>query len=206
MEVQHSFLIHSFTVGHLGFFQHLAIVNNTAMNIGVHRIFWIAVSEFLGYNPSSGIARSKAVPFLVFWRNPILFSTAAAPVCISTSSVLGFPFSTSSSAPVVCWNVNDGHFWLVWGGISLWFYFASLWWLVILSTLVSYAYGPFHFILGNVHSFMSIAHFLFGFLVFLMLSHMSCLYILEIKLLTRYHWQICFPTWLVPFLFWWCFL
>ena len=60
------FLIHSFTDGHLGFFQHMAIVNCAAMNIGVHRIFWMGVSGFLGYNPSSGIAGSKAVPFLVF--------------------------------------------------------------------------------------------------------------------------------------------
>ena len=34
-----SFLIHSFTDGHLGCFQHLAIVNCAAMNIGVHRFF-----------------------------------------------------------------------------------------------------------------------------------------------------------------------
>ena len=31
----------------------LAIVNCVAMNIGVHRFFWIGVSGFLGYNPSS---------------------------------------------------------------------------------------------------------------------------------------------------------
>ena len=55
----HSFLIHSFTDGHLGCFQHLAIVNCAAMNIGVHRFFWIGVSGFLGYNPSSGIAGSN---------------------------------------------------------------------------------------------------------------------------------------------------
>ena len=49
----HSFLIHSFTDEHLGCFQHLAIVNCAAMNIGVHRFFCIGVSGLLGYNPSS---------------------------------------------------------------------------------------------------------------------------------------------------------
>ena len=49
----------SLTDGHLGCFQHLAIVNCAAMNIGVHRFFWIGVSKFSGYNHSSGIAGSK---------------------------------------------------------------------------------------------------------------------------------------------------
>ena len=62
----HSGLIHSFTDGHSGCFQHLALVNCAAVNIGVHRFFWIGVSGFLGYNSSSEIGRSKAVPFLVF--------------------------------------------------------------------------------------------------------------------------------------------
>ena len=55
----HSFLIYSFADGYLGCFQPLAIVNCDAMNIGVHRIFLISVSGFLGYNPSSGITGSK---------------------------------------------------------------------------------------------------------------------------------------------------
>ena len=55
----HIFLIHSFTDGHLGCFQHLATVNYAAMNIGVHGFFWIGVSGFLVYNPNSGITRSK---------------------------------------------------------------------------------------------------------------------------------------------------
>ena len=64
----HSFLIHSFTGGHLGCFQHLAIVNCAAMNIGVHRFFWIGVSGFLGYSPSSGIAGSKGSSIFIFLR------------------------------------------------------------------------------------------------------------------------------------------
>ena len=60
--------IHSFTDGHLGYFQHLAIVNCAAMNIGVHRFFWIGVSGFLGYNPSSRIAKSKGSSTLSILR------------------------------------------------------------------------------------------------------------------------------------------
>ena len=61
-------MIHSFTDGHLGSFQHLAIVNCAAMNIGVHRFFWIGVSGFLGYNPRSGIAESKGSSIFSFLR------------------------------------------------------------------------------------------------------------------------------------------
>ena len=58
----HSFFIHSPTDGHLNWFQHLAILNNAAMNLGVHMMsifFWISVLGFLGYILRSGIAGSK---------------------------------------------------------------------------------------------------------------------------------------------------
>ena len=55
-------MIHSFADGHL------AIVNCAAMNIGVHRFFWIGVSGLLGYNPSSGIAGSKVSSIFSFLR------------------------------------------------------------------------------------------------------------------------------------------
>ena len=64
----HSFWIHSFTNGHLGCYQHLAIVNCAAMNTGVHRFFWTGVSEFLGYNPRSRIGGSKDSSILSFLR------------------------------------------------------------------------------------------------------------------------------------------
>ena len=64
----HSFWIHSFADGHLGCFQYLAIVNCAAMNIGVHRFFWIGVSRFLRYNPSSRIAGSEGSSIFSFLR------------------------------------------------------------------------------------------------------------------------------------------
>ena len=98
----------------------LAIVNCAAMNIGVHRFFWIGVSEFLGHNPSSGIASQRAVPFLVFWGNSILFSTVAASVYIPTNSA-AFPFLhilSNTWCLLLClwWPFSP-----VWSGISLWF-------------------------------------------------------------------------------------
>ena len=64
----HRFLIHSFADGHLGCFQHLAIVNCAAVYFGVHRYFYIGISGLLGYNPSSGIAGSKGSSIFSFLR------------------------------------------------------------------------------------------------------------------------------------------
>ena len=52
----HSFFIHSSVDGHLGCFHVLAIVNNAAVNNGIHMSFSILVSS--GYMPRSGIAGS----------------------------------------------------------------------------------------------------------------------------------------------------
>ena len=57
------------------------------------------VFMILRYNPSSGFLDQKAVLFLVFWGNSILFSTVAAPVCPPTNSALGFPFLHNLSKP-----------------------------------------------------------------------------------------------------------
>ena len=70
-------------MGTLGCFQHLAVGNSAAMNFGVHRFFGIAVSGFLGYNPSSGITGSKATSIFSYLRK---FHTILHSGCTSLHS------------------------------------------------------------------------------------------------------------------------
>ena len=61
----HVFFIHSSVDGHLDYFQVLAIVNSSGMNIEVHTYFWIRVLS----KPRSGIARSYGTFIFIFLRN-----------------------------------------------------------------------------------------------------------------------------------------
>ena len=64
--IRHIFLIRSFVDGHLGCFHILAIVNNAAVNIGVHVSFQISVFVFLRYIPGVELLGHVVVLFLVF--------------------------------------------------------------------------------------------------------------------------------------------
>ena len=62
MCIYHIF-IHSFVNEHLGCFLILAIINNAAMNIGVHISFWISVFVFFGWMPRNEIAGLQLASF-----------------------------------------------------------------------------------------------------------------------------------------------
>ena len=99
---------------HLGCFHVLAIVNSDTVFTGVHVSFWV-VGCFLfffffpGLCPGVGLLDHMRALFLIFKGTSILFSI---PICISTNSQWawgGVPFSTSSSAFIVCRFFDNDH-------------------------------------------------------------------------------------------------
>ena len=109
----------------------------------------------------------------------------AVPIYVPTNSVGNSLFYTSLLTFFifvffVCLFVWWQPFWQVWVNISLWFWFASPWWLAVLG-IFSYACWPSALPLWkNVCSVLQpIVIGLCGF--FWMLSYMSCSYILDIN-------------------------
>ena len=96
-------------------------------------LFHLVFSFSSGKYPEVELLAHMVVLFLIFWGNSILFFTVAAPIYTPIKSVRGSPFLYILVNICYLWSFWLCSFWQVWGDITLWFWFAFLWWLMMLS-------------------------------------------------------------------------
>ena len=161
-DIYNFFIIHSFTNGHLVCFHILAIVKNAAINIGVYISFQTSVFIFFRKIPWSGTARLYGSFIFNFIKS---FHTVFHNSCTNLPShqqCTGFPLLHILANTYYLLSFWYQSFWQVWGVVLLWFWFAFLWWLVMI--IFSCASWPSVCLWKNVSSVS--AHFIIGLGVF----------------------------------------
>ena len=184
----HNCFIHSSVDEYLGCFHVLAIVNSSAVNSGIHVAFSILISS--GYMPRSGIAQSQGGFIPRFLRYlPSVFQRLYQFTFPPTVQEHFF-FSTPFPAFIVCRLFDDCH--------SDWCERKSHCSFDLHFSNDEWCWSSFHVFVNICMSslekclFRSFPHFLVGLFVFLVLSCMSCLYILEINPLSVVSFAIVF--------------
>jgi hypothetical protein len=86
VHICHIFLNHSSVVGHLDYFQSLAILNSAIINMGVQMAPSDPGLHPFRYMPRSGITVSYCRSVLVFWGTSKQFSIVVALIYIPTNS------------------------------------------------------------------------------------------------------------------------